>query len=475
MVTTVGAGEEYVQCVLMAAAEIEEEREVAARAAHATTQRLVGPTNKYELQRAVFELTGLIVPDKAVCPGHSAPLDALAHAYFADGSMAVWKGSRGLGGKTTLLAALSHLEMIYLGAEVVILGGSGQQSERVHQAQDSFWNYAGAPTSLLARDTTKYETWLTNHGHSIALTASTRSARGPHPSRLRLDEVDEMDLQILDAAMGQTMMQRGVRAQTVMSSTHQYPDGTMSEVLKRAEQRGWRVFEWCYRENLVENAGWLEPSEVERKKNEVTQAMWDAEFELQEPTLEGRAINTQAVERMFDPALGEYSGELGEEQIYEPPMSTGTYATGTDLAKSVDYFINITLKTDLIPVKVVAFKRDGRRPWPTMIADWGARVKLYNNSPCAHDNTGLGTVVTDLLDFDSEPVTFAPKIRAELLTEYITAIEHDEIRAPRVSWMYSEHRYATYNDLYGTGHLPDSIAAGALAYRAFKHGGGSMW
>lgn len=454
----------------LAAAELEAERE----RAQGITQDLRKPQNKAELQRAVRELTGLIVPDTAVCPGHCAPLDALAHAYFAQGSMAVWKGSRGLGGKTTLLAVLGHLEMIYLGAEVVILGGSGQQSERVHQAQDQFWMHPQAPRALLRRDSTKYETWLTNYGHSIALTASTRSARGPHPSRLRLDEVDEMDLGILDAAMGQTMVQRGIPAQTVMSSTHQYPDKTMTEILKRAEQKGWAVFEWCYRENLVGNAGWLEPAEVDRKRNEVTQAMWDAEYELQEPTIEGRAIDTAAVEKMFDPMLGEYSGELGVEEVYEEPQQFATYATGADLAKAVDYTIDVTLRTDSFPLRVVAFKRDGRRPWPVLISDWGKRVEKFPG-PCAHDNTGLGTVVTDLLEFESEPFTFAPKPRAELLTEYITAIERGDIVAPRITWMYSEHRYATWNDLYGTGHLPDSIAAGALAYHAFKTGGGSIW
>jgi hypothetical protein len=35
--------------------------------------------------------------------------------------------------------------------------------------------------------------------------ASQASVRGPHPHRLRLDEVDEMALDIFDAAMGQTL------------------------------------------------------------------------------------------------------------------------------------------------------------------------------------------------------------------------------------------------------------------------------
>lgn len=685
--------------------------------------------------------------------------------------------SRGLGGKTTMLALLGHVEMVLLGADVVILGGSGQQSQRVHEAQDRFWKYPKAPRGLLARDPTQYETDLTNGGHTVALMASTRSVRGPHPQRLRLDEVDEMTLQIFDSAMGQTMEANGVLPQTVMSSTHQYADGTMSEILKRASQRGWPVYEWCvakdtlvstprgqrridslragdvvhayderrmvyvqtrisaawsngvkrtlrivtdngtiectpehklltdngwkeaqelrpgskvqtvwgslfareshtdvspmlhrerscpdstymsvresfatrcralsrllsqsrrenslrvrstqtssienmprllsqairrirysrtkhahvgardwarsgstfvvgsqgratveragtkvqneqsgrairlrllpprlqrnsggvrwfasrrtridarqgtsacyqgervrirrvvgpryahvvevavgrtvdvwdisvpqyhsfvanglvahncYKENLEENGGWLPAREVERKRNEVTKAMWDAEYDLQEPSLEGRAIDTKAVEAMFDPTLGEFAGALGVEETYEAPTRVGEYATGADWAKNVDFTISVTVRSDVYPMRWVAFKRDGRRPWPLMIGDYNERVKRYAGS-AMHDETGLGTVVADLLDVDAKGMQLVGRARTELLNEYVAAIERGELIAPRTNWAYSEHRYATLNDLYGTGHLPDSICAGALAYRAAKLGAGSMW
>ena len=45
-------------------------------------------------------------------------------------------------------------------------------------------------------------------------------------------------------AQGQPMDQKGVRAQTVIASTHQHPDGTMTEVLRRTAEQGWPVYEW---------------------------------------------------------------------------------------------------------------------------------------------------------------------------------------------------------------------------------------
>ena len=80
--------------------------------------------------------------------------------------------------------------------------------------------------------------------------------RGPHLQRLRIDEADEMLLAVLDAAHGQPMDRAGVQAQTVISSTHQHPDGTMTAVLQRAAARGWPVYQWCYRDTL-EPHGWL--------------------------------------------------------------------------------------------------------------------------------------------------------------------------------------------------------------------------
>jgi len=54
--------------------------------------------------------------------------------------------------------------------------------------------------------------------------------------------------------------------------------------------------------------------------------------------------------------------------------------------------------------------------------------------------------------------------RTEMLSNYITAIEHGRIISPVIETMRAEHLYAATNDVWGTGHLPDTISAGANAY-----------
>ena len=254
---------------------------------------------------------------------------------------------------------------------------------------------------------------------------------GRHPTRLLLDEIDEMKLPILEAAQGQPMDRDGVRAQTVMSSTHQHPDGTVTAMRRRAADLGWPVSEWCYRETLAPH-GWLTEDQVERKRRELSRTMWAVEYELQEPSAEGRAIDPAAVERMFDATLGTHISAGDLEHLWRgqsgppaeracPDPAGAWYCTGIDWAQKRHYTVAAVVRCDTTPLQVVAGYRIQRRP-----------VDLFRN--------------------------------------YIAAIERDEIVCPRIDVFYTEHLYCGQDDLFGSGHSPDTVVAMALAYHAFKTG-----
>jgi len=413
---------------------------------------------------------GVQLPDKAVCPGHVSPFRAFADAYFARSRIAVWKASRGLGGKSFMLAALRAVETSTLPADVTILGGSGEQAQRIIEHQARLWNYRDAPRYLLQDDPTARAIRFITGNKVLALTASTRSARGPHPQRLRLDEVDEMDLKILDAALGQPMAKPGIPVNVVESSTHQYADGVMSEVLKRAEIRDHPVYEWCWRETSVDPiyGGWLTSAMVEDARSLVTAEMWRTEYDLQEPAPGARAIMPEAVKAMFKPDWGEYMGNASEYIEYERPVPEGQYAHGADWAKSEDWTIIITLRTDVKPYRLVAFGRFGRTPYPVMVQALDHRIERYgiNRSKSLHDATGIGGVINDYLKYSSTGYIMIGKDRTELLSDYIAAIERGEIVSPDIAYMRKEHNFASMDDVFGSGHLPDTMSAGALAYRA---------
>lgn len=417
---------------------------------------------------------GVKIPDTQVCPNHTTPFRAFADAYFARDPLVVWKASRSLGGKTFLLSLLSLTEGATLKANVNLLGGSGEQSKRALEAMTAFTSYRDAPRWLL-KSAVERETRLA-WGNTIgALMASQASVRGPHPPRLRCDEVDEMDLPILDAALGQPMSKEGVLSQVVLSSTHQHPDGTMTEVLRRAAEEGQPVYEWCYKETL-EPHGWLTVAELERKRHQMTAASWANEVELQEPSPGTRAILTEAVAWMFQHALGEYAGHVREAIEFEAPQPRATYATGADWAKEQDMTIIITWRTDVRPMRLVAFIAMQRENYPAMVGEFKKRLKRFPGSSC-HDNTGLGDVVDDLLaGTGTVGLNMVGQARSDLLSNYIKAIENHELVAPYIRLMESQHRLASVAQVYsgGTGkkyHLPDTISAGALGYHAIKLGG----
>lgn len=428
---------------------------------------------------------GILLPSTSVCPGHVAPWDVFWRAFSNHEPIQIWKASRGFGGKSTMLATLAAAEALLAAAQSTVLGGSASQSIRVQEVVQELMLGEDSPQGLLAKDPTRYETLLTNGGWIRALMASQRSVRGPHPQKLRMDEIDEMEQTILEGALGQPMDKtvRGVEipAHTIMSSTHQYPDGTMSAMIAQAHQRGWPVYEWCYKENHISNGGFLTDRMIEAKRQLVPQHMWEAEYDLQEPSFEGRAIDTGAVDRMFDPALGTFTGAPGKKLTMVKPNRSYTFATGVDWAKEKDWTVIATWRTDCSPWRLAAWERVNRMPWPLMVDRLQDRLMAYGGV-CAHDATGIGNVIRDYLDRDLLDVkildvVMSSRVRAALFNDFVAAVEDDAFRCPRIDFAYGEHKYATQDDLFGnskSGHAGDSIVANAMAWYLRRQGQGGM-
>jgi hypothetical protein len=179
---------------------------------------------------------------------------------------------------------------------------------------------------------------------------------------------------------------------------------------------------------------------------------------------------TEAVDWTFDPELGDI--DVAEGRYYEfevPDYKVGKYATGADWARKVDRTIIVTLRIDCTPARLVAFESLHRREWPAMIERFEKRVRRYPGRAC-HDGTGLGDVVAGMMKgTKAEAVILAGRERYDTLAEYVSGVESREVKSPRLNLMYGEHRYASQDDLFKGGdghHLPDSVCAMALAYKA---------
>ena len=437
------------------------------------------PTTDDELWEVVRVLWGIQIPRLSICENHCSPFEAFSHAFFSrDPGYSVWYGSRG-SGKSLQLALLALTKALVLDCDVTLLGGSMEQSVNVHRHIARLLSYPDAPVHAVVKNTATE--LVTTTGRSVRpLPASQKTVRGPHPAMSLLDEVDEMEEDIYNAAQGQPLSQIGasgpIKEYLVASSTWQHPQGLFSKILNDARKKDLPVFSWCYKENLQPH-GWLDPDVIQRKKLTVPEEMFRVEFDLGEPSGGARAFASEKVEQYsvnfntcrVNTALSD------SEWVYEFPVSGARYCIGADWAKESDWTVIVVLRIDCFPRKVVCIRRMNRLPWPVMLNAFKDLKIQYEDAIACHDGTGIGNVVHDMLDLGHDVTKFvmAGRERVKMLTSYITAFESGHYLIPRNSPLYDQHLWCSTADIYSPGtwnsHLPDEVAAMALAHRALGH------
>lgn len=428
-------------------------------------------TNEAELDMFVTQVLGIKIPKVAVIPGHVSPWAAFVRAFFAADPLLIWWGSRGFAGKSFLLAALAIALAVGLGIDVSILGGSYQQSLHVRKYIGRFIRRPDICDRV--QSSSQSEVIFIGGATITALAASQTAVRGPHPVRLLLDECDEMEWEILQAALGQPMAKGEIPAGVVCSSTWQYPDGTFSHLLKDAASRGWPVQSWGYQETSKAAGGWLSPSDIERKRVTVSTNMWTIEYDLGTPSAENRAIDPASVEAMFDKSLGVFEGRSGELIIVEEPDLNGEYVHGADLGRKRDYTVHIVLRTDCTPRRVVAFYRVQRLPWSVIMGKVNDLCVRYHGG-LAYDQTGVGDAAGEFLNMTADGVMMVGRTRSEMLNATITSVEKGELISPLIQTFKSDLLYASIDDVFGSGHLPDCFSTLSLACYEVDHIG-SHW
>ena len=446
------------------------------------------PQTDDELYWMIRAMWGVIVPRTPVCPDHVPPFRAFADAYFGRNSlnpnskvksMALWHGSRGLSGKSFMLSILGITKAYVKGSDVNLLGGSMAQSSNIHEHMRNAMEYENSPRYMIAKEGIERIT-LTNKAKIRPLTASQKTVRGPHPPFLLLDEIDEMELAILDAALGQPLPQKNwmgeiINPYTVMCSTWQNPQGTFTEILKRAEEQDIPIYRWCYRESNNKVDGWLSDEAIEEKKAAISKEMWRVEYELGEPSIGNRAFDSDAVEaafeRPFEPIEQKVQKDF-EEYTFEKYQKDGLYVIGADWAKEQDYTVIAVFRVDRKPVELAYYVRVNRRPYPVMIKMFNDAMMEYD-AQGEYDRTGLGNTVADYLDTRAHGFMMTGDKRASMLSEYVSAVERPgTFSFPKIPSAYIAHKYCQVGDLYSSAqefHLPDEVCAMALAwYRASR-------
>jgi len=317
----------------------------------------VPPLTANQLHAWLRLVVNVDVPRLPMEADHQAPFDYLLHTFFehkpaqAPRDCVVW-ANRG-GGKTFLGAVATMLDLVFKpGIEVRILGGSLEQSQRMHaHLRDLFARPALRP--LLAGRITDRRVRLRNGSLCEVLAQSQASVRGVRPQKIRCDEVELFDSDIWRAAQlvtrskqcGPTYVHGAVEALSTMHRAH----GLMAEVLAdaapiddsqledQASPPRRRLFRWsvldvlercpparpCQPCELLEEcgsrakdaAGFFTIDDALRAKARSSESVWRAEMLCQTP-------------RRDDLVLPEFDRSV-HVGAFEPPMS-GEWIAGVD-------------------------------------------------------------------------------------------------------------------------------------------------
>ena len=113
-----------------------------------------------------------------------------------------------------------------------------------------------------------------------------------------------------------------------------------------------------------------------------------------------------------------------------------------DWAQSKDWTVICVFDVTEDPIRLAYFLKIQRQPYPKMIGMFNYLMRHYN-AIGIHDATGLGSVVSDLID-DKQSVTnfvFAGRKRDDMLSDFIAAVENDKIRCADISELHSIVKY----------------------------------
>jgi hypothetical protein len=219
--------------------------------------RSVVPAGREGLRNYLRVYSGVDVPGRRMCENHQSPMDYLCFVFGRDfgwggrdsgvestssGDCVVW-ANRG-GGKTQLGALATVLDCVLKpGCQVRILGGSFDQASRMYEyicrfVQDGF-------EDMLAGPVRKSYCAFANGSRVEVLTQSSRSVRGRHVQKLRCDEIELFDEDVLRAAHFVTQSSGGILGGMEMISTMHRPYGLMHEAVQGSESVSRPVFRWC--------------------------------------------------------------------------------------------------------------------------------------------------------------------------------------------------------------------------------------
>jgi len=176
-----------------------------------------GPTHPDILHFYIRVYLGYNIPRKKVCVDHCAPFTFVSDMYFEKVRNSIAFANR-TGGKTLNIALLNQCDMTFKEeCEIASAGSTKDQAAKMFQYFSRFHNRNQILYNLYAREPIKTYSEYKNLSTIEIVTGSLKGLNSKHPQKLRLDEVELMDWEVLQEGFSMPESSDAIMAQGCFS------------------------------------------------------------------------------------------------------------------------------------------------------------------------------------------------------------------------------------------------------------------
>jgi len=184
---------------------------------------------------------------------HVAPFEYISDMFFERVRNSIAFANR-TGGKTTNVAILNHLDMLFKNeCEVASAGSTLDQAAKVYRYFTTFHKNPML-NNLYKKPPTRSMTFYDNGSMIEVVTGSVKGLNSPHPQKARIDEVELMEWDTLQEGLSMSVSKDNenieIMAQNTFLSTRKYDTGTFNRLLAEAEKSNMKIYAWCIYEIL---------------------------------------------------------------------------------------------------------------------------------------------------------------------------------------------------------------------------------
>lgn len=206
-------------------------------------KQYIADKNRDGLWIWIKEFLGWGVPRVSICQNHCAPFDFISDYLFGEIKDAIVLANRS-GGKTLDFGILDTI-MAFISddTEIAAVGAIKFQADKGYQYFNDFSSKFPFVSNI--HRLTRTKTDCLNGSSVQVLTGTMSGVNSPHPQILFLDEIDLMAWQVLQQALSMPQSKHGVESRTVLTSTRKFGSGPMQRLIDEADERGYKVYQWC--------------------------------------------------------------------------------------------------------------------------------------------------------------------------------------------------------------------------------------